>query len=584
MGPDRTVRVACIQLACTMDQEENLATCLRLMHRAGEAGADLIVFPEFSNHPSYFVSTAQVYAASTPIPGPFVDPIADLARRYRAVTVLNVIERQEYPDVWDTSVLIEQNGTIAGTYRKHLLHRHEHIWLRHGDEPIQVFDTSVGRIGLYVCADGLIPDLTRCLALEGAEIIVNSMNSFAADESLLHVMMRGIENRVWSVLANKVGKFPGTIARSYIGGSEIVSPSGEVLVRASWDDEEVIVADITPVTARDKRIGESNDLFADRRPATYALLTRPNEQVPANYRCTQGSHSQRATYRVAAIQVGPENGSVLDFDDVKPVIEEAFLNGASVFVLPELFAWTRESIAASPAAAAEHSRRLVDAAREYCVFRGLHGALGIVTSEAGRYYSALVLVGDDGNVLGEYRQVHQWCTERDWATPGEELTTVRTRHGDIGLLIGYDLLFPEAARVVAGLGADLILCAGTWRDRFEPTLYAVERAGENQVNLAVAARPDSPVSHGSVVIPVERFPNDPVWTSRCPLPVTSPAGNRQYAIAAIDPTSALDKRVADHTDVFAGRQPHNYEALVRPARHSAELARSGTTVASPEPG
>lgn len=555
------MRVACIQMACTLDQGENLKTCQRLMRVAGEGGADLVVFPEFSNYPSYFESVDQVYSSSTPVPGPFTQALGELARRYHSIVVVNVMERQTHPDVYDASAVIDEQGEIIAKYHKHLLHRHEHVWIRAGLEPIQVVATSVGRIGLYTCADGLIPDITRCLALQGAEMIVNTMNSFAPDESLLHVMMRGIENRVWSILANKVGKFPGTVARSYIGGSEVVSPTGDVLVRASWDDEEVIFADITPNASHDKSFGEGNDLFADRRPDTYGLLVRPNIHVPAVNRRTQGTHGLRAQYRVAALQVGPVTERVESWSEVVPVAEKAFLAGASIIVLPELFAWRRDAIAADPAAAARHSQRLIAEAREYCVLRGLYAALGLVTEENGRYYNAAVLIGDDRSVIGEYRQVHLLASERRWATAGDRYVVLPTCHGNLGLLIGYDLLFPEAPRVVAAQAADLILNPSAWLDRHHPELYSIERAAENHVSLTVAARPDSPFQAGSAVIPIERFPTDRIWTSRCPLPAVAPLGNHQFAIATVDPGNSLDKRCADHTELFACRTPELYGAM-----------------------
>jgi predicted amidohydrolase len=82
---------------------------------------------------------------------------------------------------------------------------------------------------------------------------------------------RCLENRVWAVTANRIGaeERGGKAPLRFIGRSEVVSPSGEILYRASTDQVELRVVEIDPAQARDKRLNLFNDLFAQRRPDLY---------------------------------------------------------------------------------------------------------------------------------------------------------------------------------------------------------------------------------------------------------------------------------------------------------------------------
>ena len=68
-----------------------------------------------------------------------------------------------------------------------------------------VLDTPIGRLGMYACMEGVIPEITRGLTLRGAQVLLNSLNSFATDEAALHIPVRAAENRAWVIAANKVG-------------------------------------------------------------------------------------------------------------------------------------------------------------------------------------------------------------------------------------------------------------------------------------------------------------------------------------------------------------------------------------------
>src|SRR6185436_5759996 len=110
-------------------------------------------------------------------------------------------------------------------------------------------------------------EVARGLALRGAQVLLNSLNSFALDEADLHIPVRAAENKVWVVAANKVGpllpvhQLPAIAARLGVppewlhgaGESQIVAPDGTVVAKAPRTGEAVVVADIDVSLADDKR-------------------------------------------------------------------------------------------------------------------------------------------------------------------------------------------------------------------------------------------------------------------------------------------------------------------------------------------
>src|SRR6478736_1474170 len=162
-------------------------------------------------------------------------------------------------------------------------------WYDHRDPavaPSPVVDTVFGRVGLYSCMDGVINETPRMLAVGGAQVLLNSLNSFALDEASLHVPVRAVENRVWVVAANKVG--PLVPARSIAmvaervgvpmemlhgaGESQIVAPDGTVVAVAPRTGEAVVVADIEVEQADDKRRPDGTDVMSSRRPGLYGPI------------------------------------------------------------------------------------------------------------------------------------------------------------------------------------------------------------------------------------------------------------------------------------------------------------------------
>jgi predicted amidohydrolase len=552
-------RAACIQLQIGKDTSANLANCLAAIETAAAAGAHLIVLPELCNNPGPFDTRESAWAVAEPVGGPWAQGMTASAKAHGVYIAYNVLTRGERPYTFLTTYVVDPNGVQIAEYAKQFLFATQADWALPGRLPLPVIETPLGKIGLYICMDGLIPEPTRVLQLLGAQVLLNALNSAGPDEADLHVPARAAEIRAWVLSANKVGTLSSTHASVYAGGSSIVAPDGTVVARASDDREEIVYATITPALADDKSVGDGDDLVRDRRPELYHLLLEPNERFPS-YKCAPAPEQM---VRFGAIQVNaqsPDDEGVLE--RVVREVEREAAEGTQVIVLPESFLWMPGAIAADPAAAAMLSRVARDRLLELCRRTNVLLAANLVeVGDGNSRYNTVFLLGPTGE-LGRYRQVHVRAINSVWASAGDSFPVFDTPFGKLGLLLGYDGLFPEATRIVALQGASAILYPCNWRLPAEPDLIVVERAAENHVAVIAANRTDSPVAAGSRIVSGARYPTPKHWKMRFPESTRLRHGVQESLATSIDLGAMAQKLVAYKTDLIADRMPEHYRRLV----------------------
>ena len=204
----------------------------------------------------------------------------DRCRELKTYAIVGLIEA-DGDKFYNTSVLLGPSG-IIGKYRKlHLPYIGVDRFLNHGDEPLRVYDTDLGRIGLGICYDMNFPEHSRVLTLLGAELIVIITNwperiEFAPQHM---IYARAIENHVHVLAVNRAGEERGV---RFIGRSTFVNCAGQLLGQAKAYTEDVLSAEINPTLTRDKleimKPGEfESDSLKDRRPEMYGPLTEPLE-------------------------------------------------------------------------------------------------------------------------------------------------------------------------------------------------------------------------------------------------------------------------------------------------------------------
>jgi len=233
--------------------------------------ADLLVLPELFATGYQFTSRAEALALAEPVPGgPTGERLQALAESVNAVLVAGIAER-DGDAVYNSALVVGPQGYI-GKYRKAHLFDTEKQCFSPGDLPLPVFDIGPARVGLMICFDWRFPETARTLALKGADIIAHPAN-LVLPHCPQAMITRCLENRVFAITADRVGgeeRLPGQ-PLTFIGQSQVVSPDGEILHRASGDQEEVRVVEIDIEHARNKQLTQHNRIFEDRRADLYEL-------------------------------------------------------------------------------------------------------------------------------------------------------------------------------------------------------------------------------------------------------------------------------------------------------------------------
>jgi 5-aminopentanamidase len=271
-------RIACAQLAPVIgDLEGNRARAAAAVEEAAAQGAALVVLPELCTSGYVFADADEARSLAEPADGPTAAAWHELARRHDLVVVGGLCERDHDGALRNSAIVVDRDG-VRAVYRKtHLWDREQLIFVA-GDEPPPVVETDAGRIGVAICYDAIFFELLRGLALAGADVIAVPTNSPVLGRvaqplamELVVAMAAAHVNRVHVAQADRTGDERGV---SWVGASAIVDVSGELLA-GPIDGAGLLVAEIDPARARDKRWGERNDVLADRRPELYdhSLLT-----------------------------------------------------------------------------------------------------------------------------------------------------------------------------------------------------------------------------------------------------------------------------------------------------------------------
>ncbi|MDE8559380.1 carbon-nitrogen hydrolase family protein [Pantoea vagans] len=282
------VRASLVQMDVEVLQpERNLARVMAAIKNEVEKGVDLIVFPELVNtgyiepltigalHSTPVGEKGYAYAlyqaAEAPC-GNYTRALCEQARLHGLHIVIGLAMQHPLIEgaLYNSSVLIGPQGML-GVYNKiHRWHM-EKMYFIAGDA-LPVFSTPFGRMGMQVCYDIRFPEVTRAFALQGAGLVTNIWASLAetdkppvSEEIFVHrAYTRATENGVFVLSCNRVGTQGHC---HFLGQSIIVAPNGNVLARASSDQEQVIRAHLELSQVAEYR--SYTGIFSDRREDIY---------------------------------------------------------------------------------------------------------------------------------------------------------------------------------------------------------------------------------------------------------------------------------------------------------------------------
>lgn len=289
MSERRIVRAALVQATWTGDKESMIEKHIEHARKAAAEGAQVICFQELFYGP-YFcqVQDPEFFAYTEEIPdGPTTIRMQELAKELNMVIVLPLYEHDGVGVYYNTGVVIDSDGTYKGKYRKthipHLPGFWEKFYFRPGNLGYPVFDTSVGKIGVYICHDRHFPEGARALGLNGAEIVfIPSATSRGLSQHLWRIEQtsHAIFNSYYVGTINRVG-IEEHGDNDFYGESYFCDPKGQFVGDVGSDqDEELIIRDLDLDVIQEVR--DTWNFYFNRRPDQYAPLVADTVSVKLN--------------------------------------------------------------------------------------------------------------------------------------------------------------------------------------------------------------------------------------------------------------------------------------------------------------
>lgn len=252
-----------------------------LIERAADKGAQVICLQELFYGP-YFCAEQDTrwYSLTEPIPdGPTTRLMCDLAKRLGVVLVAPLYE-EDLPGVYyNSAAVIDADGRYLGKYRKtHIPHVAPGFWekfyFRPGNLGYPVFQTRIGKVGVYICYDRHFPEGARCLGLNGAEIVFNPSATVAGLSEYLWRLEQpahAAANQYFVGAINRPGfEAPWNIGEFY-GQSYFCDPRGKLLAEGTRNTDDIVIADLDLDRIREVR--NTWQFFRDRRPDSYQAIT-----------------------------------------------------------------------------------------------------------------------------------------------------------------------------------------------------------------------------------------------------------------------------------------------------------------------
>jgi N-carbamoylputrescine amidase len=285
----RIVRGGLIQVKCDVPldggaddiKERMLQKHLPLIEEAAQRGVQVLCLQELFNGP-YFCAEQQArwYEMVEHIPdGPTVKRMQALAKQHGCVIVVPIYEEEITGVYYNSAAVIDADGTYLGKYRKHHIPHvapgfWEKFYFRPGNLGYPVFNTAVGKVGVYICYDRHFPEGARVLGLNGAELVLNPSATVAGLSEYLWKLEQpahAVANGYFVGAINRVGvEAPWNIGEFY-GQSYFCDPRGQIVSIGSRDKDELIVADLDMSLIQTVR--NTWQFYRDRRPETYGAIT-----------------------------------------------------------------------------------------------------------------------------------------------------------------------------------------------------------------------------------------------------------------------------------------------------------------------
>ena len=296
------MKLSLIQMNSGNDRDSNVARACDFIDQAAREKPDLIVLPEFFNNLYFAQYRDYKYVQWAEKDDGFtITRIKEKAKQHSVYIIATIYEQDQPGICFDTAMVIDQQGQIIGKYRKTHPAGYralELIYYRYGSK-YPVFEIHDWKVGIVICYDLHFPESARCVALNGAELIIvpfaspmgylspnsSSLPDSAGPDSIdktgwlsrwnARMTCRAIENIAFLAPCNHTGQEGDAV---FCGSSRIVDPKGEVIVDAG-EEEKVITAELDRQFLINTR--QTTPFLRDRRPHLYKAIVSETEDLPS---------------------------------------------------------------------------------------------------------------------------------------------------------------------------------------------------------------------------------------------------------------------------------------------------------------
>jgi N-carbamoylputrescine amidase len=280
-----TVKIGLIQMECEEDVAKNLHRAELFIKEASDKGAQIVCLQELF-YSKYFcqIEDHQNFELSEPIPGPIIEKLQNFAKSLNIVLIAPVFEKRTEGIYHNSAVVIDADGSLAGTYRKmHIPDDpcfYEKFYFTPGDLGFKTFSTQYGKIGVLICWDQWFPEAARLCALSGSQILFYPTAigyqkidaKFAKKQhSAWETIQRShaIANGLFVASVNRVGQED---AISFWGQSFVSDPFGEVIAKADSESEQILLVECD--LSKNEETRQNWPFFRDRRIDSYSQINK----------------------------------------------------------------------------------------------------------------------------------------------------------------------------------------------------------------------------------------------------------------------------------------------------------------------
>ena len=446
-------KAAAVQYEPTQFKKEyNISSLLKFCEDAAKAGSKLIVTPEMGTTGYCFLDREEIKPLVESIPGPTTDKFYEISKKYDCYIVIGFPEVDKETNLYyNSAVLIGPEG-IIGKHRKSHSYIAEPKWSAPGQEHL-VYDTKIGKIAILICMDIHFIETARLVALQDADIIIHISNWLSERTPGPYWISRAFENSAYLIEGNRWG-LERTV--QFSGGSCIINPDGSIASVIDSGDG-ICYAEIDIEWARNREV-LGQKVFNDRRPEMYMNLpTDPYLWNPMDFFGLYGLNPlpEGKKSKITVTQINSTNEIEDNLNKIIDLSVNAKKEGSELIVFPEL-ALTGHLNGSKNAQKIDSSaiKKLID----FSNMNNLYICFGFAENKGKEFFNSSILIGPEG-ILGVYRKIHLNDNDRKWASEGNEWKYFDTKIGRVGMLIGYDAIFPESARCLGLYGCDLVLCS-----------------------------------------------------------------------------------------------------------------------------